>query len=64
MAKPYEDPVVHELMVLATRCRELSTLCEFPALKLQLTLLAEDYEAAIASFLSARGRLSEEPAAG
>lgn len=49
MATETNSPAEYELMVLALQCRDLSSVSEYPALKEQLVLLAEDYEAALAS---------------
>lgn len=49
MSKGIDDPVAHELTVLALQCRDLAKVSENPELQRQLSLLAQDYEAAIAS---------------
>lgn len=59
-----DDPLVHELTVLAMRSRQLAALSVYPELRRQLALLADDYEAVLASVLGARLKLGDEPLNG
>lgn len=53
MAKGFDDPRHHALSAMASQCRTLSAASEYPELRRQLSLLADEFEVALASWVGA-----------